>query len=64
MEFPELETPEAPLLQGGAPLFLLIQEEISVDKTYVKVHNKFLRAQEVDLHLPQCLSDPQHQLQE
>ena len=63
-EFPELEIPEAPLHHGGAPLFLLIQEEISVDKTHVRVHNKFLRVQEVDLHLPQCLSDPLHQLQE
>ena len=64
LEFPELETPEAPLHHGGAPLFLLIQEEISVDKTHVRVHNKFLRVREVDLHLPQCLSDPLHQLQE
>ena len=54
-EFPELEIPEAPLHHGGAPLFLLIQEEISVDKTYVRVHHKFLRVREVDLHLSKPL---------
>ena len=44
----------------GRQRFLLIQEEISVDKTYVRVHYKFLRVREVDLHLPQCLSVPHY----
>ena len=41
-----------------------ITEEIYLDIPNVRVHNKFLYVQEVALHLPQCLSNPQYKLQE